>query len=45
MNLYRCVGRNGISNIHDNGLRYQQGLKKLLFLINQAEKLQLSGVN
>jgi ethanolamine ammonia-lyase small subunit len=37
--------RNCISNIHGNGLSYRQALKKLLFLINQAEKLELSGVN
>lgn len=37
--------RNCISNIHNNGLSYQQALKKLLFLVNEAEKLQLSGVN
>jgi ethanolamine ammonia-lyase small subunit len=37
--------RNCISNIHGNGLGYQQALKKLLFLIAQAEKLELSGVN
>ncbi len=37
--------RNCISNIHNNGLSYQQALKKLLFLLNEAEKLQLSGVN
>lgn len=37
--------RNCISNIHHNGLSYQQALKKLMFLINEAEKLQLSGVN
>ncbi len=37
--------RNCISNIHNNGLSYQQALKKLLFLIGDAEKLQLSGVN
>ncbi len=37
--------RNCISNIHENGLSYRQALKKLLFLINEAEKLQLSGVN
>ena len=37
--------RNCISNIHKNGLSYEQALKKLLFLINEAEKLQLSGVN
>jgi ethanolamine ammonia-lyase small subunit len=39
------AGRNCISNIHNNGLSYQQALKKLLFLIDEAEKLQLSGVN
>jgi ethanolamine ammonia-lyase small subunit len=37
--------RNCISNIHNNGLSYEQALKKLLFLIDEAEKLQLSGVN
>jgi len=37
--------RNCISNIHNNGLSYRQALKKLLFLINESEKLQLSGVN
>ena len=37
--------RNCISNIHKNGLGYEQALKKLLFLINESEKLQLSGVN
>ena len=37
--------RNCISNIHNNGLSYEQALKKLLFLINESEKLQLSGVN
>jgi len=37
--------RNCISNIHKNGLSYEQALKKLLFLINESEKLQLSGVN
>ena len=37
--------RNCISNIHKNGLSYEQALKKLLFLITEAEKLKLSGVN
>jgi ethanolamine ammonia-lyase small subunit len=37
--------RNCISNIHDKGLRYEQALKKLLFLIHEAEKLKFSGVN
>jgi len=37
--------RNCISNIHQNGLSYEQALKKLLFLINESEKLKLSGVN
>jgi ethanolamine ammonia-lyase small subunit len=37
--------RNCISNIHKNGLSHEQALKKLLFLINESEKLQLSGVN
>jgi ethanolamine ammonia-lyase small subunit len=34
-----------ISNIHKNGLSYEQALKKLLYLLAEAEKLQLSGVN
>jgi ethanolamine ammonia-lyase small subunit len=37
--------RNCISNIHQNGLSYLQALEKLLFLIREAEKLKLSGVN
>lgn len=37
--------RNCISNIHGNGLSYQQALKKLLFLLAEAERLNLSGVN
>ncbi len=39
------AGRNCISNIHNNGLSYRQALNKLLFLIDESEKLQLSGVN
>ena len=37
--------RNCISNIHHNGLSYEQALKKLLFLIEASERLRLSGVN
>ncbi|MDP2180048.1 ethanolamine ammonia-lyase subunit EutC [Methylicorpusculum sp.] len=37
--------RNCISNIHQHGLSYAQALKKLLYLINEAERLQFSGVN
>jgi ethanolamine ammonia-lyase small subunit len=37
--------RNCISNIHKNGLSYEQALKKLLFLISESEKIRLSGVN
>jgi ethanolamine ammonia-lyase small subunit len=37
--------RNCISNIHNNGLSYEQALKKLLFLIMESEKCQFSGVN
>ena len=37
--------RNCISNIHSNGLSYEQALKKLLFLIEASERLGLSGVN
>ena len=36
--------RNCISNIHKNGLSYGQVLKKLLYLINESEKLRLSGI-
>jgi len=36
--------RNCISNIHHNGLSYKHALSKLLFLIEQAETLKLSGV-
>lgn len=36
--------RNCISNIHSNGLSYAQALHKLLFLIEGAEQLKLSGV-
>ncbi len=39
------ANRNCISNIHNNGLSYEQALKKLLFLINESEKLKFSGVN
>jgi ethanolamine ammonia-lyase small subunit len=37
--------RNCISNIHKNGLSYEQALTKLLFLIKESEKCQFSGVN
>ncbi len=37
--------RNCISNIHSNGLSYEQALTKLMFLISEAEKLKLSGVS
>ncbi len=37
--------RNCISNIHNNGLSYEQALKKLLYLIRESERLKLSGVN
>ncbi|GAB6141280.1 ethanolamine ammonia-lyase subunit EutC [Methylosoma difficile] len=37
--------RNCISNIHANGLGYQQALQKLLYLIDGAEQLKLSGVS
>jgi len=36
--------RNCISNIHGNGLDYRQALNKLMFLIDGAERLKLSGV-
>ena len=37
--------RNCISNIHKHGLGYAQALKKLLYLLEQSEKLLLSGIN
>ena len=43
-NISTDADRNCISNIHANGLSYEHALKKLLYLINQAEKLKLSGV-
>lgn len=39
------AGRNCISNIHQNGLSYSEALKKLLFLITEAQQLKLSGVH
>ncbi len=36
--------RNCISNIHKNGLSYQQALHKLLFLIGKADQSGFSGV-
>ena len=43
-NITTDADRNCISNIHTNGLSYENALKKLLYLINQAEQLKLSGV-
>ncbi len=37
--------RNCISNIHLQGLSYNEALTKLLYLIDESEKLQFSGVN
>jgi ethanolamine ammonia-lyase small subunit len=37
--------RNCISNIHLQGLSYKEALTKLLYLIDESEKLQFSGVN
>lgn len=37
--------RNCISNIHKNGLSYEAALKKLLYLVREAEKLKFSGVH
>jgi ethanolamine ammonia-lyase small subunit len=37
--------RNCISNIHENGLNYQTAIQKLLFLINEARRLKISGVH
>ena len=37
--------RNCISNIHRNGLSYQQAVEKLLFLVCAADRLKLSGIH
>lgn len=37
--------RNCISNIHSQGLDYQIAINKLLFLINEASRLNISGVH
>lgn len=39
------AGRNCISNIHGNGLSTVQAVKKLGFLIEESERLKLSGVD
>lgn len=36
--------RNCISNIHKNGLSYEQAVEKLIFLITEADRLHFSGV-
>jgi ethanolamine ammonia-lyase small subunit len=36
--------RNCLSNIHDQGLHYVQALTKLLYLIDESERLKRSGV-
>jgi ethanolamine ammonia-lyase small subunit len=37
--------RNCLSNIHQHGMSYQQAASKLLYLMQEAEKRQYSGVN
>jgi len=37
--------RNCISNIHSQGLDYQAAIRKLMFLVNEANRLNFSGVN
>jgi ethanolamine ammonia-lyase small subunit len=37
--------RNCISNIHKCGLSYEKALIKLMYLINESEKLRLSGIH
>jgi ethanolamine ammonia-lyase small subunit len=39
------ANRNCISNIHKHGLSHEQALKKLLYLLDQSEKLQFSGIH
>ena len=43
-NISTDADRNCISNIHANGLSYEQALKTLMYLMTKAEKLQCSGV-
>lgn len=37
--------RNCISNIHSNGLTYDEAAQKVIFLIHASQRLQLSGVH
>lgn len=37
--------RNCISNIHSNGLTYDEAVQKVMFLIEESQRLQLSGVH
>lgn len=37
--------RNCISNIHSNGLSYEEAMQKVMFLINESQRLKLSGVH
>jgi ethanolamine ammonia-lyase small subunit len=37
--------RNCISNIHSNGLSYEEALQKVMYLIHESQRLKLSGVN
>lgn len=39
------AGRNCISNIHGNGLSYAQAVNKLSFLLEESDRLKLSGVD
>ena len=39
------VSRNCISNVRSDGLSYEEAVKKTMYLLKEARKLELSGVN
>ena len=39
------ANRNCISNVRLDGLSYEEAVKKTMYLLNEARRLELSGVN